>query len=121
MSAELTSDTAIDTSDPLNKSAMFRPAGEIVQVPCAPHQVQGTPVCYRYATSLYADYGAAADASVTINATLAGRNTWRIFEPGSNGYTTAVSLQLNGAQQGWSAMSGKLTDHIGMYDTPVPV
>ena len=119
MSADLASGSAIDTRDPLNNSALFRPAREIVPVPCAPDHVQGNPLCYHYMTSLYADYRAAAGASVTINATLAGRNTWKIFEPGFNEYTTAVSLKLTGAQQGWSTMSGRLTDHIGMYDTPI--
>jgi hypothetical protein len=109
---------AIDTRDPFNNSALFRPAMEIVQVPC-PDQAGGSPECYRYATPLYADYGAAAGASVTVNATVTGKNTWKIFEPGSNEYTTEVSLQMRGAQQGWSAMNGSLTAHIGSYDTPV--
>jgi len=110
---------AIDTRDPFNNSALFRPVMEIVQVPCPDH-AGGSPECYRYVTSLYADYGAAADALVSINATFTGRNSWKIFEPGSNEYTTAVSLQMRGAQQGWSTMSGSLAARIGMYDTPVP-
>ena len=119
MSAELKADTAIDTADPINSSAMFRPVGELVQVPCPAGQaVQGSPSCYRYVTQLYADYETSTDASVTISATLTGRNTWRIFEPGSNEYETGVSLQMDGAQHGWSAMSGTLAEHIGMYDSP---
>jgi len=119
MSADLKADTAIDTSDPLNNSALFRPVGELVQVPCAADPaVRGNPVCYRYVTSLYADYEAAPGASVTISASLTGRNTWRIFEPGSNEYETAVTRHMSGEQHGWSTMSGILTEHIGMYDTP---
>ncbi len=119
MSAELKADTAIDTSDPINSSAMFRPVGELVQVPCpAGPAVQGSPSCYRYTTSLYADYETAPNASVTISATLTGRNTWRIFKTGSNEYETGVSLQMTGEQHGWSAMSGTLAEHVGMYDTP---
>jgi len=119
MSAELKEDTAIDTWDPVNNSALFRPVGELVTVPCpAGPAVQGSPSCYRYTTSLYADYGAAPGASVTISATLTGRNTWRIFEPGSNEYDTTVSLQMSGEQHGWSTMSGTLAEHIGQYDTP---
>ena len=119
MSAELKTDTAIDTADPINSSAMFRPVGELVQVPCPAGQaVQGSPSCYRYVTQLYADYEASPEASVTISATLTGRNTWRIFEPGSNEYETGVSLQMDGAQHGWSAMNGTLAEHIGQYDTP---
>jgi hypothetical protein len=110
---------AIDTLDPLNNSALFRPVGELVQVPCAAGSaVQGSPVCYRYVTQLYADYEAAPGASVTVSASLVGRNTWRIFEPGSNEYVTGVTLQMSGEQHGWSTMSGTLTRGIGQYDTP---
>ena len=118
MAADLASDTVIDTLDPFTNSALFRPAGEIRQIPCAPDRIQGSPLCYHYVTSLYADYDAAPGARVTISSTVAGRNTWYIFEPGSNEYETAVSLQMSGAQHGWSTMSGTLADHIGMYDTP---
>jgi hypothetical protein len=116
MSADLRSATAIDTRDPVNNSAMFRPVGSPGQVSCAPGPAG--PVCHRYVTSLYADYQAAPDASVTISATLVGRNSWYIFGPGTNEYDTAVSLQMVGPHQGWATMSGTLTDHIGMYDVP---
>jgi hypothetical protein len=120
MSADIPSGTAIDTRDPLNASALFHPVGGLTRVPCVPGRYTGNPACYTYTTSLYADYGAAADASVTITATIIGRNTWTIFEPGSNEYTSEVVLHLTGPQQGWSAMSGTLADHIGSYDTPRP-
>ena len=117
--ADLTSDRAIDTLDPLNNSALFHPVGDLVQVPCGQGSATlGSPVCYHYVTSLYADYEAAPGASVNISASLIGRNTWRIFEPGSNEYQTAISLQMSGPQKGWSTMSGALIRGIGSYDTP---
>jgi hypothetical protein len=117
--ADLDSGMAIDTIDPFNNSALFHPVTELVRIPCSPGSADpGSPVCYHYVTQLYADYEAAPGASVSISASLIGRNTWRIFEPGSNEYRTAVSLQMSGAQQGWSTMSGTLTRGIGMYDTP---
>jgi len=119
LSADLDSDMAIDTLDPLNNSALFRPVAEIVKVPCTSGSAaRGSPVCYRYVTSLYADYEAAPGASVTISALLVGRNTWHIFELGSNEYDTVVTLQMSGAQHGWSVMSGTLTRGIGMYNMP---
>lgn len=119
LSADLASGTVIDTQDPFNNSALFRPVSEITQVPCAPGPAKpGTPVCYRYVTSLYADYGAETGAAVNITAAVTGRNSWKIFEPESNEYTTAVTLQMIGPQHGWSTMSGTLADNIGMYDTP---
>lgn len=117
MSADLPGVSAIDTRDPVNTSAMFRPVAGIEQVPCAPGSVRpGSPVCHTYVTPLYAEYEAAPDASVNISATLTGRNTWYIFGPGSNEYDTSVSLQLVGAHSGWATMNGTLADHIGMYD-----
>jgi len=118
MSADVSSKTAIDTRDPLNASALFRPVAGLSQVPCVPGLNAGNPLCYHYMTSLYADYEAAADASVMINTTINGRNTWTIFEPNSNEYSGKAVLQMNGAQQGWSAMKVILTDNIGSYDTP---
>ena len=118
MSANASSKTAIDTRDPINASALFHPLGGLIQVPCIPGRNAGNPVCYDYTTQLYADYDTVDDALVTIHTTIDGRNTWTIFELGSNEYTSEAGVQLIGAQQGWSAMSGTLTDHIGSYDTP---
>ena len=118
LSANASSKRAVDTRNPLNASALFHPIGGLTQVPCVPGRSPGNPVCYRYTTPLYADYEAADDASVTITTMITGRNTWILFEPGSNEYTSEAGVQMSGAQQGWSAMSGTLTDHIGSYDTP---
>ena len=116
MSADLKSGTVIDTRDPVNNSALFRPVGEITKIPCPAGSVQtGNPLCYRYTTSLYADYQAAPGASVNISATLVGRNSWKIFEPASNEYDTSVSVQMSGARHGWSTMTGTLSDGIGVY------
>jgi hypothetical protein len=119
MAADLQSPGAIDTRDPINTSAMFRPVGDVMPAACASGPAaEGSPVCHHYTTSLYADYEAPPGASVNISATLVGRNTWHIFGPGSNEYDTAVSLQMSGPHQGWATMTGTLTDHIGMYDVP---
>jgi len=119
LSADLPGVSAIDTLDPVNTSAMFRPVAELRPVPCAPGSTQqGSPVCHTYVTSLYAEYEAVPDASVNISAALTGRNSWYIFGPGSNEYDTSVSLRLSGAHAGWATMTGTLTDHIGMYDVP---
>ncbi len=67
---------------------------------------KGTPQCYRYLTSLYADYQASSDASVTISSSLTGKNSWKIFEPKSNEYTTTISLMMYG-ETPW------LVDHEG--------
>jgi hypothetical protein len=118
LTAELKSGTVIDTQDPVNNSALFRPVEKLVPVPCPGSVSGGSPVCHQYTTSLYADYQAMPDASVNISETLTGRNRWNVFGPASNEYHTAVSLQMSGPHKGWVTMSGTLADHIGTYDIP---
>jgi hypothetical protein len=122
LSSDMQSDNLIDTYEPINNSALFPPVRELQQVACPPEgsPVQETPQCYRYVTSLYADYDAAPDASVNITSTIVGRNSWNIFEPGSNEYTTVTSLMVSGSHDGWANMEGTLTSGIGTYDTPLP-
>jgi len=121
LSSEMKSDTIIDTREPIKNSAMFRPVRDLQQVSCPPvsSPEKGIPQCYRYLTSLYADYQASPDATVTITSSLTGKNLWKIFEPRSNEYTTTISLLVSGEHHGWSTMNGTLTSSIGIYDAPV--
>jgi hypothetical protein len=122
LSSEMQSDTLIDTWEPINNSALFHPVRELQPVACPPVSSAGkeTPQCYRYVTSLYADYEAVPDAVVNITSTVAGRNSWNIFEPGSNEYITVTSLLITGSHDGWATMKGTLTSGIGTCDTPLP-
>jgi hypothetical protein len=121
LSSEMKSNKLIDTREPINNSALFHPVKELQLVACPPGSspVQETPQCYRYVTSLYADYEAAPGASVNITSTIVGRNSWNIFEPGSNEYTTMTSLLMSGSHKGWATMKGRLTSGIGTYTTPL--
>ena len=120
LSSEMKSDRLIDTREPIQNSALFRPVRDLQQVSCPPDssEEKGTPQCYRYLTSLYADYQASTDASVTITSSLTGKNSWKIFEPRSNEYTTTISLLMVGEHHGWSTVNGTLTKRIGIYDAP---
>jgi hypothetical protein len=122
ISSEMQSDTVINTRDPINNSAMFHPVRDLQPVTCPMAVSPGkeSPQCYRYITSLYADYETAPDASVNITSTIIGRNSWKIFEPGFNEYTAATSLHMTGSRDGWEIMTGTLTSGIGTYDTPLP-
>ena len=122
LSSEMQSDKLIDTREPIKNSAMFQPVRELQPVACpaAGSAVQENPRCYRYVTSLYADYETAPGASVNITSTVVGRNSWNIFEPGSNEYTTVTSLLISGSHDGWVTMQGTLTSGTGTYDTPLP-
>jgi hypothetical protein len=121
LSSEMKSDKVIDTREPIHNSALFRTVRDLQQVSCPPDgsEGKGTPQCYRYLTSLYADYQAPSDASVTITSTLTGKNSWKIFEPRSNEYNSSISLLMSGEHHGWSTMKGTLTSSIGIYDAPL--
>ncbi len=120
LSSEMKSEKVIDTREPIQNSAMFRPVRDLQQVSCPPDSSleEGTPRCYRYLTSLYADYQAPSNASVNITSSLAGKNSWKIFEPKSNGYTTSISLLMSGEHHGWATLKGILIKSIGIYDAP---
>jgi hypothetical protein len=120
LSSEIASGTVIDTRDPIENSALFRPIRDVRQVSCPSDNsaLNGTPRCSRYLTSLYADYQASPEASVTITSSIFGKNSWKIFEPGSNEYTSSFSHQLGGESRGWEMINGSLRSGIGMYDVP---
>ena len=122
LSSDMQSRNVIDTREPINNSAMFHPVRDLQPVACQMTGSPGTesPQCYRYITSLYADYETTPDASVNITSTIIGRNSWKIFEPGSNEYTAATSLHMTGSRDGWEIMTGTLTSGTGTYDTPLP-
>jgi hypothetical protein len=122
LSSDMKSGTVINTREPANNSAMFYPVSNLQPVTCSPAAPagRGTPQCYQYNTSLYADYEAAPDASMNVTSTIVGKNSWKIFETGSNEYATATSLQMTGSRHGWETMTGTLTTGVGNYDTPLP-
>jgi hypothetical protein len=120
LSSNVKSGTVIDTREPINHSALFRPVRDLQQVSCPPDisLKNGTPRCYRYLTAVYADYQASPDASVTITSTLTGNNSWKIFEPGSNQYSAVISLEMVGENRGWKNVNGFLQSCNGKYDAP---
>ena len=122
LSSDMKSGTIINTREPVNNSAMFYPVRNLQPVTCSPAvpEGKGTPQCYRYITSLYADYEATPDTSVNITSAIVGKNSWKVFESGSNEYVTTTSLQMTGSRHGWETMTGILTTGTGSYDTPLP-
>jgi hypothetical protein len=118
LSSETTSRTPIDTRNPVEKSAMFRPVQALSASTCPQGLPEGTPRCFAYTTSVYAEYSTAADTRVTINSTVTGKNSWTIFEPLSNEYHTGIDVVLQGANHGWVVPSGILTSGIGTYENP---
>lgn len=122
LSSETQSEEVINTREPIDNSALFHPFRELRPVACPPavSLSEGQPQCYQYTTSLYADYDTVPEASVSITSTIIGRNSWNIFEPGSNEYTSTTSLLISGSRSGWEVMKGTLTSGVGTYETPLP-
>jgi hypothetical protein len=114
--------SVIDTQKPIENSAMFHPVYNVEMVTCPQEVVAtgGSPGCYRYLTSLYADYHASPSASVSIRSSLAGKNSWNIFRPMSNEYHTGISVLMFGDNKGWTTMKGTLESGIGTYDLFTP-
>ncbi len=117
-SSETTSRTPIDTQNPVGKSAMFRPVQALSENTCPQGPADSNTRCFTYTTSVYADYGTAADTTVTITSAVTGKNTWTIFEPRSNEYHTDISTSMRGESHGWAVLKGKLTSGTGTYDIP---
>ena len=116
-SSETASQKPIDTKNPVEKSAIFRPLQALSEIPCPQKPADGsTPRCFTHTTSAYADYGTAADTTVTITSAVSGKNTWKIFEPRSNEYHTDISTSMKGENHGWAVLAGELTSGTGTYD-----
>jgi hypothetical protein len=108
----------IDTRNPVEKSAMFRPVQAMNENTCPQGPAASIPRCFTYTTSLYADYRTAADTTVTITSAVTGKNTWTIFEPCSNEYHTVIGISMKGENHGWAVLKGELTNNNGTYDIP---
>lgn len=109
----------INTRTPLQNAAVFRPVQDIRAQACpGVNATVGQPSCYRYLTSMYADYTASPGAVVRINAGLDARNTWKINEPASNAYKNTVAVELHGDNHGWVTATGGLESGIGSYNVP---
>lgn len=116
---DITSAKLIDTKNPVENSPMFRPVQDRKTVECKDSAITASGgQCYAYLTSLYANYRADPNAAVTISSSLTGRNTWKIFGPRENEYSTGIYVLMSGDQKGWITMSGYLEEGNGAYDAP---
>ena len=121
MTSDTTEKILIDTRNPVENSVMYHPVQNLARTTCPGSSTGGNDAasCYTYQTSVYADYRASPNATVIITSTLTGKNTWKIFEPRSNEYTSEITLMLNGEHHGWATANGTLTTGVGDYTAPV--
>ena len=117
----VSSPALIDTDSPVAHATVFRPVQGIQTVACPAGDAAtaGSPSCYQYHTSIYADYTAAPTASLAISASITGTNSWTIFSPASNEYRNTISVPtLYGENHGWVTTLGGIEAGIGSYDVP---
>jgi len=117
----VSSPAPIDTATPVDHAAVFRPLQGLHTASCPAGNIeeQNIPQCYKYLTSVYADYNAPASASISISETVTGTNSWTIFSPESNGYTNEVAVPLlQGENHGWVTAAGLIESGMGTAATP---
>lgn len=109
----------IDTRTPQDHAIVLRPLQEIHEVDCREFRDIGAgATCYRYKSAVYAEYEASDGTKVEVNASINGRNDWKIFSPAFNRYSNSLSVVLTGPQRGWTATDAVLLTGIGSYDVP---
>jgi hypothetical protein len=119
-SVNVTAKTLEDTKSPMETSMMFRPVQDQknVQCPAELTNIAGSPTCYEYLTTIYADYDAVPNATVIITSSLDVKNEWTIFSPEYSEYRADIFLLMFGANHGWVNTRGSLITGLG---TPTPV
>jgi hypothetical protein len=117
-SSETASRSPIDTLNPVEKSAMFRPVQALDENSCPQEPAGGRTRCFTYTTAMYGDYQTSSGTSLAITSEVTGKNTWKILEPGSNEYNTVISTSMDGEHHGWAVSEGRLSSGTGIYDIP---
>jgi hypothetical protein len=120
INADMPSGGVIDTTNPVANSPVFGPIQDLRNVPCVGYGkgTGGNPECSTFTTTLYADYSADPETTVTITSSITGKNSWLVFEPAFNEYSTVISLMMHGEHHGWAAVKGTMANRIGSYDSP---
>ncbi|PKL65221.1 MAG: hypothetical protein CVV32_04325 [Methanomicrobiales archaeon HGW-Methanomicrobiales-3] len=117
IAAELPAGMTIDTLYPVETSPVYGTIRDLTKVACT-GSFAGSPRCFTFTTSLYADYTADPNTAVTIKSAVTGTNRWTVFEPRFNEYTTGFSVLMHGENNGWTTAKGTLVSTIGSYDYP---
>ncbi len=113
ISSETSSRTPIDTENPVEKSAMYRPVQDLKEHPCPPGSADTGIRCFTFTTPMYADYTTTGDTTIKIVSNISGTNTWTIFEPHSGEYHAGISAGLEGENHGWTVLDGRLSSGSG--------
>ncbi|MGB7788425.1 hypothetical protein [Methanoregula sp.] len=117
LSTNISSQTMIDTRNPVENSPVFRPVTDPALTGCRGNEtLPDHRQCYSYQSSVYADYRSGPNASVSITSTLLGMNRWDIFGPRENEYDTDIYVLMPGENHGWAIARGYLEQGLGSDD-----
>jgi len=117
VSAETPPVETLMLSGPVENSPVFRPVTDLAAAECKGSVSSSDQrKCYSYLTSIYADYQADPDASVSITSAIRGTNQWNLFGPRENAYDTDIYILMLGENRGWTTARGYLETGIGSDD-----
>jgi hypothetical protein len=104
-----------ETRSPVDSGVIFRPVQNIERAECPAELVNspGSPTCYRYLTTVYADYDTVPAATVIIDSAMNVKNEWTILKPEFSEYRATISLLMFGSNHGWTLTKGWLETNIG--------
>ena len=111
----------INTQQPIDKAAVFRPVQGLKNTSCPASNVnsENNPICFDYQTTAYADYTSAPSTIVIISESVVGTNSWKIFSPESNTFINQITFPtLHGSNQGWITAQGWIEAGVGSYSKP---
>lgn len=121
ISVDVSASKLIDTTNPLDHSAVFYPVQDISEITCPSAAGELLPAqhCFEYVTSIYADYLATPTTSVSITSSVTGMNTWNVFNPEYNQYSNRIYVSMVGENHGWVITRASLEEGAGNNDAPV--
>jgi len=110
----MAAEDSIETADPFGTEPLLGPTSDRAETECST-QYTDTQRCYEYESRVYAEYGAADGTTVSVVATVAGRNEWFSGAWSGNEYRDQTAVELLGPQSGWHAAAGELEIGSGSY------
>ncbi|MGB9940175.1 hypothetical protein [Methanosarcina sp.] len=113
----LNSDSEINTRSPIGNEPVLNPAyNRSLSAYDMPYpENREPPAVYNYDSLIYADYEASPETQVSLLIDFSGWNEWWIYGWNGNRYSEFIYTDLNGSQQGWIQVPGKITMGDGNY------
>lgn len=106
-------DRELDTKDPIANEMVLSPKYGLKHVDAGKYWFSDT--VYSYDSRVYAEYETIPNASVEIDISLDGRNSWWIMGWQFNDYAEEMETHMTGPQDGWVDAYGEIVTGEGIY------